>query len=200
MAITYPFNDSLYVNLTNRCLMACTYCIKYKWGGKFYGTDLRLPKEPEAADVIAEIKDPTKYHEIIFCGYGEPLVRLDVLKEVAAWVHARGGRVRINTSGHANVFHRRNIVPELAGLVDAISVSLNATSPRQYNRLNRPHLKKGAFGATIAFIAECKKYIPSVTVTVVTLPGVDVEKVRAIADKLGVSFRIRPVINEETDA
>jgi TatD DNase family protein len=195
MAITYKLNNSLYVNLTNRCLMACTYCIKYKWKGKFYGEDLRLPAEPSAKEVIREIKDPKKYDEIIFCGYGEPLIKLDVLKEVAAWVHARGGRVRINTSGHANVFHKRNIVPELKGLVDAISVSLNATSPRQYNRLNRPKQKTNAFNQTIVFIAECKKYISDVTVTVVGLQGVDVEKVRAIAKKLGVAFRVRPLLD-----
>jgi TatD DNase family protein len=195
MSITYTLNNNLYINLTNRCLMACTYCIKYKWKGKFYGQDLRLGAEPSAEDVIREIKNPKKYDEIIFCGYGEPLVRLEVLKKVATWVHAHGGRVRINTSGHANVFHKRNIVPELKGLVDAISISLNASSPRQYNLLNRPRQKVNAFKQTIAFIAECKKYIPDVTLTTVTLPGVDVEKIHAIADSLGVAFRVRPLLD-----
>ena len=155
----------------------------------------RLSAEPSAQDVIKEIKDPKKFDEIIFCGYGEPLIRLEVLKEVAAWVHSRGGRVRINTSGHANVFHKRNILPELKGLVDAISISLNASSPQQYNRLNRPKKKTNAFKETIAFIAECKKYIPSVTVSAVSLPGVDVATVRTIVKKLGVAFRQRPYLD-----
>lgn len=195
-SIVYEYNGNLYINLTNRCLMACTYCIKYKWEGKFRGSDLRLEKEPAAHEVIAEIGDPKRYGEIIFCGYGEPLIRLDVLKEVAAWVKEKGGLVRINTSGNANLYHQRNIVPELKGLVDAISISLNASNSEQYQELNRPAYGDKAFEGTLDFAAECKKHLPDVTLTAVTLPGVDVEKCRTIAERIGVKFRERPYLDE----
>jgi TatD DNase family protein len=197
--IVYKYLDSLYINLTNRCTMACTYCIKHKWAGKFRGSNLRLDREPTAQEVIEKIGDPKQYHEIIFCGYGEPLLRLDELKETAAWVKAHGGRVRINTAGHANLVYKRNIAPELQGLVDAISISMNGSNAEQYVALNRPTYGKEAFTAAIDFARECKKYIPQVTLTAVTLPGIDVEKVRHIAEEAGVTFRARPYLDEYED-
>ncbi|MHB9155795.1 MAG: TatD family nuclease-associated radical SAM protein [Endomicrobiales bacterium] len=195
-SLVYRYQDSLYVNLTNRCLMACTYCIKYKWKGKFRGHDLRLEKEPAARQVIKAIGDPKKYREVIFCGYGEPLLRLKTLKEIAAWVKENGGRVRINTSGAANLYYERNIVPELKGLVDAISISLNASSARQYVEQNRPRHGEKTFKAVIDFARESRKHIPEVTITTVALPGVDIEKCRRIAERLKVHFRVRPYLDE----
>ena len=116
MSITYTYNNNLYLNITNRCTAACTFCIKNKWAGKFRGSDLQLKSEPAAEEVIKAIGDPKKYGEVIFCGYGEPLLRLDALKEIAAWVKKNGGKVRLNTSGHANLEYGRNIVPELGYL------------------------------------------------------------------------------------
>jgi TatD DNase family protein len=195
-SIVYQYGNSLYVNLTNRCTMACTYCIKHKWAGKFRGNDLALQQEPTAQEVIAAIGDPTKYDEIVFCGYGEPLVRLDVLKEVAAGVQQRNGRVRINTAGHANLYHGRDIVPELKGLVDAISISLNGSNPQQYVALNRPQFGEQAFYAAIDFARECVSYIPDVTITTVSIEGIDIEKCEAIARRAGTKFRIRPYLDE----
>lgn len=199
MNIVYEYQDNLYINLTNRCLMACTYCIKNKWKGKFRGHSLMLEKEPTADEVITAIGDPTKYKEIIFCGYGEPLMQLAELKTIAAWVKRNGGYVRINTSGNANLHYRRNILPELKGLVDAISVSLNAADTLSYEKINMPLFRERAFNATLDFISESKKYIPDVTLTTVTLPGTDVEQCRAIAERLGVKFRVRPYLDEYED-
>lgn len=199
MNIVYEYLGSLYVNLTNRCLMACTYCIKNKWKGKFRGHSLMLDKEPTADEVIAAIGDPTKYKEIIFCGYGEPLIKLDELKTIAAWVKRSGGFVRINTSGNANLHYGRNILPELKGIVDAISISLNAADTAHYEEINRPVFKEKAFLGTIEFARESKNYIPDVTLTTVALPGTDVEQCRAIAEKVGVKFRVRPYLDEYED-
>jgi TatD DNase family protein len=196
MTFTYIYNNQLYVNLTNRCTMACTYCIKHKWAGKFRGNNLRLDREPTAAEVIAEIGDPARYGEVIFCGYGEPLLCLDTVKEIARWVKEHNGTVRINTAGHANLVHGRDITPELAGLVDAISISLNGTDAAHYVALNRPVYGTGAYDAAIAFASACKKHIPQVTLTAVTLPGVDIESTRAAAQRIGVNFRVRPYLDE----
>ncbi|MDD4166782.1 MAG: TatD family nuclease-associated radical SAM protein, partial [Endomicrobiaceae bacterium] len=157
---------------------------------------LNLSKEPTAQEVIASIGDPKKYDEIIFCGYGDSLIRLNEVKTIAAWIKSKGAKVRINTAGLANKYHNRNILPELKGLVDIISVSLNGSNPQEHNKLNNPAFKEKSFDEVIDFIKQAKIYIPSVTVTAVELPGLDTEKIKKIADSLGVSFRSRPYLDE----
>jgi TatD DNase family protein len=188
--ITYPIRNSLYLNITNRCTSACTFCVRY-YTDFVKGHNLRLREEPTAALLIKEIGDPKRYDEIVFCGYGEPMLRLDVVKAVAAEVKRRGGNVRIDTNGHANLIHKRNVLPELAGLVDAVSVSLNAQNAELYEKLSQPQFGPPAYHAVKEFIREAKKYIPDVTATVVTAPGVDVEACRQIAEELGARFRVR---------
>ncbi|HTF99892.1 MAG TPA: TatD family hydrolase [Nitrospirota bacterium] len=188
--ITYPIRNSLYLNITNRCSASCTFCVRYHTDF-VKGHNLRLAEEPTAADVIKEIGDPKRYAEIVFCGYGEPLLRLDVVKEVAAEVKRRGGKVRIDTNGHGNLIHKRNILPELAGLVDSVSVSLNAQSAELYEKLTQPKFGAAAYEAVKEFIREAAKHIPDVTATVVSAPGVDTEACRKIAEGLGAKFRVR---------
>jgi TatD DNase family protein len=155
------------------------------------GHNLRLADEPTAEDLVKEIGDPKKYDEIVFCGYGEPTLRLDVIKIVAAEVKKMGGRVRIDTNGHGSLIHKRNILPELAGIVDAVSVSLNAQNAELYEKISQPKFGPATYDAVKEFIREAKKYIPDVTATVVTVPGVDVEACRKITDELGAKLRVR---------
>lgn len=188
--ITYPIRNSLYLNITNRCTAACTFCVRY-FTDFVKGHNLRLKEEPDAEAVVKEIGDPTKYDEIVFCGYGEPLLRLDVVKAVCSSVKRLGGRVRIDTNGHGNLIHKRNILPELVGLVDAVSVSLNAQNEEVYDRLSQPVYGSGTYDAVKEFIREAKKYIPDVIATVVAAPDVDIEACRNIAENLGAKFRLR---------
>lgn len=196
MTIVYKYGNNLYVNLTSRCTNECPYCIKYKWKGKFRGNDLFLKKEPSSKEVIAAIGNPKDYNEIVFCGYGEPLLKLDEIKEISRWVKSKGGKVRINTSGQANLYFKRNIVPELKGIVDGISVSLNGADAKEYNKINRSVFGDKAFAGIIEFIKEAKKYIPEVTITAVKVPGLDTKKVMLISNELGVEFRERPFLDE----
>jgi TatD DNase family protein len=188
--IVYPIRNSLYLNVTNRCTSACTFCVRYTTDF-VKGHNLRLREEPSARDLIGEIGDPRRYAEVVFCGYGEPLIRLDVVKEVAAEVKRQGGKVRIDTNGHANLIHKRNVLPELAGLIDAVSVSLNAQNAELYQKVNQPQFGIDAYEAVKDFIREAGKYIPEVTATVVSLPGVDLDACRRIAEGLGARFRVR---------
>jgi TatD DNase family protein len=156
------------------------------------GYNLRLQEEPSAVELIRAIGDPGWFEEVVFCGYGEPTLRLSVIKEVARAVKERGGRVRLNTNGHGNLIHQRNILPELSGLVDAVSVSLNAESTETYLAVCRPAYGLMTYEAVLTFIEEAKRYIPDVTVTVVRLPAIDVVACERIAcEELGVKFRIR---------
>jgi TatD DNase family protein len=188
--IAYPIRNSLYLNITNRCSAACTFCVRYRTDF-VKGHNLKLAEEPTAESVIREIGDPKRYAEIVFCGYGESLLRLDVVKAVAGEVKRRGGKVRIDTNGHGNLIHKRNILPELAGLVDAVSVSLNAQNSELYEKLTQPKFGAVTYDAVKEFIREAKKYIPDVTATVVSAPDVDIEACRKIAEALGAKFRVR---------
>ncbi|HTY20679.1 MAG TPA: TatD family hydrolase, partial [Geobacteraceae bacterium] len=132
--IAYRIRNSLYLNITNRCSNRCTFCAKF---GDFTvkGHFLRLEHEPGFAEIMAAIDAHRDYDEVVFCGYGEPLLRLELVKEVAAELKKYDATTRVNTDGQANLVHGRNILPELAGLIDCISVSLNAADAETYNRL-----------------------------------------------------------------
>lgn len=194
--LSYQYLDSLYLNITNRCMMACPYCIKQKWAGNFRGHSLKLDAEPTSQEVINSIGDDiTKYKEIIFCGYGDSLIRLKEVIEISTWLKSKNATVRINTAGLANRYHKRNILPELKGLVDIISISLNGTNPQEHNRLNNPMFAEESFDEIINFAKLAKQYIPLVVITAVELHNLDVSKVEQIAKSIDVSFRARPYLD-----
>lgn len=189
--IVYPIRNSLYLNLTNRCSNLCTFCAK-KASYVVKGHDLELSREPSAEELVQAVGDPQRYQEIVFCGFGEPLLRLETVKTVAAELKKKGARVRIDTDGQANLVYGRNILPELKGFVDAVSVSLNAESPEKYQRLCRSPFGEESFHGILDFIREAKKVIPEVVATIVEMPGVDVEACRRLAEEeLGVKFKRR---------
>ncbi len=189
--IAYMIRDSLYLNITNRCSNRCTFCPKFE-ELTVKGHELQLQYEPDFTEVTAAIDGVgASYDEVVFCGFGESLIRLDLVKEVAAELKWRGLKVRINTDGQANLVHGRNIVPELADLIDTVSVSLNAADASTYHRLcNTPFGEEG-FPGVCDFIREATHHIPTVVASAVTLPGLDVSKVRALALSLGAQFRER---------
>ncbi|MDW7643520.1 MAG: YchF/TatD family DNA exonuclease [Desulfuromonadales bacterium] len=189
--IAYRIRDALYLNITNRCTNRCAFCAKFK-DFTVKGHGLQLDQEPSAEEIIAAIGDPAGYTEIVFCGYGEPLIRLETVKEVAAWLKARGAKVRINTDGQANLVHGRNVLPELKGLVDAISVSLNAADAETYQRICHSQFGLPAYEGVKAFLREALAHIPSVTASAVAMPGIDMDACADVARDLGVEFRARP--------
>ncbi|MFQ5673678.1 MAG: YchF/TatD family DNA exonuclease [Nitrospinales bacterium] len=192
--ISYRIRNSLYLNLTQRCTNACVFCTRLT-RPVVQGYNLKLKREPSAQEVWESIDDATKYDEIVFCGYGEPTLRLDVIKEVAKKIKSAGGKVRLNTNGHGNVINKRNILPELAGLVDAVSVSLNADNSEAYDKIcvPWPSLRNGIYDEIKAFIEEAKKHIPEVQATIVThQDGVDESRCEDIAGReLGIDYRVR---------
>lgn len=201
--IAYTIDHALYLNITNRCTNACVFCIRNK-APQFQGEhNLWLDHEPSAEEVLKAIGDPKRYKEIVFCGYGEPLIRLDVVKEVAAKLKSEIRmskseiKIRVNTNGQANLFHGRNILQELAGLVDSMTISLNAEKSETYDMICNSFFGAKAFDAVIDFIKEAKKVIPEVEISVVNLPNIDIDKAKKIAEDLGVSFRVRTYYEEK---
>lgn len=189
--IAYLIRNSLYLNITNRCSNRCSFCAKFD-DFSVKGHNLLLDKEPSFAEVMTAIGQPDpKVDEVVFCGFGEALIRLDLVKQVARELKLRGYRVRINTDGQANMVHGRNILPELAGLVDCVSVSLNAPDTETYIRLCATPFGVAGFEAVCDFIKEARSHIPQVVASAVTAPGVDVEACHRLAESLGARFRVR---------
>ncbi|HXG01230.1 MAG TPA: TatD family hydrolase [Bacteroidota bacterium] len=188
---TYTLRNSLYINLTIRCNADCVFCDR-KGEAVIKGHNLRITREPSVEEVINEIGDPTRYDEIVFCGYGEPTIRLDAVKDIARWVKQHGGRTRLNTDGHGNIINKRNIVPELVGLIDAVSISLNTADPLQYGALMRIDGEK-YFRAMVEFAREARRLLPRVIMTIVDMDGVDKERARRFAEnEIGAEFQARP--------
>ncbi len=187
--IAYKIRDSLYLNITNKCTNKCGFCVKFRTS-YVKGHNLRLEKEPTALQIMKAIKDPMNYKEIVFCGIGEPLMRLDIVKKVSKWIKDKGGIVRINTNGHGNMINKRNIIPELKGIVDSFSISLDAENDEKYNKICKPSMDN-AFDGVISFIKEASKSIPDVKLTVVNVPQVDVDKCKLIAKDLGLKLIVR---------
>jgi len=195
MVIAYPIHDSLYLNITNRCPNAWLFCVRETNGG--VGYNLWLSHEPSALEIMTAIAEHgNHYQEIVFCGYGEPLLRPGIVKEVAGKIkeQKRQMSVRINTNGLADLFLEYDILPELAGRVDTISISLNAENAEAYEKLTKTPYGTKAFQSVLDFIRRSKLVIPNVVISVVRYPGVDIKKAALIAEDLKVSFRIRELI------
>ncbi len=187
----YRLKDALYINLTNQCTNACDFCIRIGSEG-MEDYKLWLKSEPTAQQVIDQMGDVRQYSEVVFCGFGEPTMKLEELKEIAKKVKEDGVKVRINTNGHANLYHGRNVVPELAGLIDVMSISLNAPTAEEYDKICRSRYGLKAFDGMLDFARECVGVIPEVILSVVdVISPEDVEKCRAIAEQVGAKFRVR---------
>ncbi|MDH5638558.1 MAG: YchF/TatD family DNA exonuclease [Nitrospinota bacterium] len=189
--ITYKIRDSLYINVTRECTNECGFCVRF-FSDTLQGHNLRIDHDPTAEEMIAGIGDPADHSEIVFCGYGEPTLRLDRIKEVARWVKERGGRTRLDTNGHGSHIAGHDIAPELVGLIDVVSVSLNAQDAGTYDEICLP-LIPDAWIKVIAFIKSARDSGLDVTASVVPVPEkVDVEACRKLVEgDLGVKFRVR---------
>ncbi len=193
ISIAYPIRDSLYLNMTNRCTLACTFCPKFI-DYTVKGYVLKLNKEPTVEEVMMAIGNPTSYREIVFCGFGEPTQRLTDLLEITRRLKKQypESKIRLNTDGLGNLVYGRNIIPELAKGIDAVSVSLNAADAPTYAKYCRSKYREKAYEAVKDFIREAKKYIREVTATVVGLPDIDRQACRKLVEEeLGVRFRYR---------
>lgn len=196
MVIVYPVHSGLYVNLTNCCPCVCTFCIRQKDNGVYGSDSLWLDHEPDFEEVKKALIDAdySSYSEIVFCGYGEPTEAFEVLKETSAFIKKNSKLpVRLNTNGLGNLINNKNILPELKGLIDRVSISLNSSDNETYQRIVRPKFADQAYDSLINFIKEAKKYIPDITLTSVssTISFEDEEECQKLSDQLGVKYRIR---------
>lgn len=187
---------SLYVNLTNRCPCACTFCLR-QTKEMMKDNSLWLEKEPTTKEVIKELSnyDLTLFKECVFCGFGEPTERLDDLLIIADYLKQTYPLlpVRINTNGLANLMYETDITPRLKGLIDTVSISLNAPTAKEYFELTLSRFGTASFEGMLDFAVKCKRYVPHVIVSVVDIIGEEkISQCQSIADRLGLYLRVRP--------
>ncbi|MCS3924596.1 TatD family nuclease-associated radical SAM protein [Methanosalsum natronophilum] len=192
-AITYPAHGNIYLNITNRCTAECTFCIREVSNG-VYGYNLTLDNEPTVQEIIKELENHNlkAYKEIVFTGFGEPLIRLDTVIEITKWLKKKGHTVRLDTNGHAKILYpTRNVPLELkeAG-IDAVSVSMNAESKEIYNRICRPY-HPNAYDSMLEFVKRSVKYGIKTRVTVVNMDEIDINACEMKAHELGAEFYVR---------
>lgn len=199
MTITYQVKDAVYVNLTNRCPCACTFCLRNHAPGVFGSAPLWLAREPTLEEVEQSLLawDYTRFREVVYCGYGEPTERLDVLLASAKFLKekASGVSVRVNTNGLADLIAGEPTAARFAGVVDTLSISLNTDDPQEYLDVCRPKFGAAAYPALLAFAEQAARYVPNVVMTVVGEPVTSRAKqlrCQAICDRLGVRLRVRP--------
>lgn len=202
MTITYEYEGALYVNLTNRCDCSCVFCLRHNGHkGSIYADDLWLEHEPTVEEALADFRqrDLTSYREIVFCGFGEPMYRADNICTIVDALKAEYPAlppVRINTNGHANLIHGRDVTPDLAGRIDVISISLNGSTAEEYCAVTKPRDGEKAWEAMLDFTRKCAAVIPTVMMTIVDKDKTpeEIEACRALAESLGAKLRIRAYI------
>lgn len=189
---------TLYINLTNACTNNCVFCLRAQ-KDDVCGKEMWLESEKiSLEDIISQFKEFPSPQNVVFCGYGEPMIKFDLLRETAKYLKTNYPQIktRVNTNGHANAIHKRNLLPELVGLIDSFSVSLNGANEEEYNELSKPNIPD-AFNEVQAFIKETVNCGFDVTATMVSgfIDGKpNIESGRKIAENLGAKFRVREFI------
>ncbi|MEE1043123.1 MAG: TatD family nuclease-associated radical SAM protein [Clostridia bacterium] len=212
MIITYELGSKLYINLTNRCSNSCDFCLRTAKANGFtheewqsdrdlggVGSELWLDREPSVEEVIDSLSSRNlyTYEEIVFCGFGEPTERIDECVEVAKWLKAKNLKVRLNTNGQANLIHGRDVTPQMEGLFDVVSISLNNKNAKEYQQVCHSEFGEKAFDELIYFGAKCVKLGMEVVFSVVDLlPDEDIEQCRKIAENNGAKLRVREYIEQ----
>lgn len=197
MEILYKVHNNIYVNMTNKCPYSCTFCLRQTMDRIGESDRLWLEREPSLQEVCDEFNkfNMDEYNEVVFCGFGEPTERFDDLIKVAAFVKEKyGKKIRINTNGVGSLINGRDIAPEMKGLIDTVSISLNNPHKDEYLSLVRSKFGEQSFDAMLDFARECTKYIPNVVLTTVdtTISHEEEEECRRICESIGATYRIRP--------
>ena len=195
MTILYDYKESLYVNITNQCPCACVFCIRKETDHVGNSDSLWLDHEPSVDEFKDELKnfDLDKYDEVVFCGYGEPLVRIDEVVEVAKYIKTISDiKIRVNTNGLADLIHNKKTAILLKDNIDSVSISLNAPNKYSYNQVTKPKFGEKSFDALLEFAKDCKEYIKEVNFSVVDeISNEEIEQSKQLANEMDIKLRVR---------
>lgn len=198
--LVYILDGKIYINLTNMCSNNCKFCIRQQ-KDDVVGTNMWLESEKitsqNVIDQLLQHKD--KFSKgITFCGYGEPTMKFNILKEVAHYVKQNypDTKIKVNTNGHGNIINQKDILPELKDLIDEFSISLNAQNEELYNILSQPGIKDG-YNAMLNFAKESVDLGFKTTLSIVSKfedYDVNIDDCEKIANNIGAEFRNREFI------
>lgn len=195
MTILYDYKESLYVNITNKCPCSCVFCIRKETDHVGNSDSLWLDHEPTVEEVKNEFKkfNLENYDEIVFCGYGEPLVRINEVIEIAKYIRSISDlKIRINTNGLSDLIHNKKTAILLKDKIDSVSISLNAPNKIRYNEVTKPKFGEKSFDALLNFAEDCKDYIEEVNFSVVDeINNDEIEEAQKLADKMNIVLRVR---------
>ncbi len=203
MTITYEVDSGLYINVTNRCTNRCEFCIRNNADGAYGSDTLWLEREPTVDEVLSDVfsRDLHKYSELVFCGYGEPTVRLNDIRKIALEIKKRypSVKIRVNTNGHSDLILGTDTAPLYRDAFDVVSISLNTPNSDKYVEMCHPVYRETAFDALLAFAKNVNKYVQKTFLSVVrqTLTEDELAKCYKIADELGVTLKVRDYISKE---
>ncbi len=191
--------ETVYVNLTNSCTNSCVFCLRTQ-KDDVCGANMWHDGEYTLDDIINQFQsyNPTP-KEVVFCGYGEPFLRREMMKEFCKYLRKNYPeiKIRVNTNGHANAIYKTNVAEEFKDLIDAVSVSLNASNSSEYDEICKPKIQN-AYSEVKKFIKACVDAGIDVSTSVVTgfdkIHNIDVEKCEEISRELGAKFRNREFI------
>jgi len=201
MTIFYELYGALYVNITNKCPCSCVFCIRDHSDVIQNSDPLWFDGDEPSLDEIKkdfERFDIDKYSEIVFCGYGEPTERMDVLIETAKFLRENTNKkIRLNTNGLSDLIcQRKHTATELKGLIDTVSISLNAPDAKRFVEITNSCFGEESFDALLEFAKEAKEVIPKVVFTLVdVISKEEIEKCQAISDEMGIELRVREYID-----
>ena len=209
-----PNPNTVYVNLTNACTNSCVFCLREQkddvcgaemWHDENYtlGDVIKQFEEfftphPASSHPLPQVTKGYKPENVVFCGYGEPFLKKDMMKAFAQYIRENYPeiKIRVNTNGHANAIYKTNIAEEFKGLLDEASVSLNSDNAEQYNEICQPKIEN-AYEAVKDFLKSCKEAGIKTYASIVTgfdEREINVENCEKIAKELGAEFRNREFI------
>lgn len=195
MTIFYPIGDSLYVNLTNKCPCRCVFCVREEHETVGNNNSLWLDHDPSMEEIKEDLErfNLDDYKEIVFCGFGEPMMRMDDLIETAKYIKSKADiKTRINTNGLGDLIHEKNTAECIKDCIDSVSISLNAPDKESYCRVTRPKFGEQSFEAMLKFAEECRDCGINIAFSVVDeITPEEIEKSRELAESLGVKLRVR---------
>ncbi len=191
--VVYTIGESLYINLTMRCTNNCYFCVKHK-GHHVAGHNLLLNSDPDEETILKQIESHDSYDEIVFCGLGEPTLRADIMISIADKLKAKNIPIRLDTNGQGSLINKTDLPAKLSGLIDSVSISLNAENAEVYTEICRPQFGAKAYDEMLKFASGCKDNGIATTFSVVDIPRIDIGKCRKIADSMGIALRIRKYV------
>jgi TatD DNase family protein len=192
--VVYRIGNSIYINLTMRCTNNCYFCPKNS-GYHVAGHNLCLSHEPAEAEILKGIAEHQGYNEIVFCGLGEPTLRADLLLSLAQKLRTNGVPVRLNTNGHGSLINKTDLALKMKGIIDTVSISLNAETASKYAQVSHPQFGESCYDAVLKFAGRCREEGMQTTFSVVDIPEVNVAACRKIAERIGVPLRVRKYVD-----